>query len=495
MRANTIDESVAALDALSSATVASQAAFARAVRLACDFVDRAGCRPAALSPGATFDAEAAEKSAVAEVAARLAVSGSTVTEQLGLYRTARPSIRDAFDAGRLPYGKFRTLCRTLNDVPAVTEDLLERLLSAAERCTPGSLTAALDRIIAEHHADWHREARTRADAERSVTIEKLPRGQARMTLRGPAAKIADLTRTVVDHAVGRLCGLDSRSNEARMFDAAHALITGGPLVCDCGREECTRRSTDAPGPAEPHAHIVIDAAVAAGLSGEPAQLLGWGEIPADVARRIAQDATWQAIIEAARHGTSLCSRCESTGPDKPTDPPHAPIPAPQARRTRRFPAGWSSTAGSTARSRAHRRMQRELDHLRRIAGTSPHDIEFSRTHDRGHGGFDAPPPGATTYRPSDALALVVQATYPTCVHPGCTVPSTECDLDHAVPFDHRGPERGGWTIATNLEPLCRHHHGLKTRGQWTYEILKHGIVHVQDSLGNHYFTAPSRARG
>ncbi|MCM3514648.1 hypothetical protein [Nocardioides sp. P86] len=54
---------------------------------------------------------------------------------------------------------------------------------------------------------------------------------------------------------------------------------------------------------------------------------------------------------------------------------------------------------------------------------------------------------------------------PRCVFPGCTVPSRRCDLDHIQPYrslDDGG--RPGQTHPSNLAPLCRHHHRLKTTG-------------------------------
>ena len=57
-------------------------------------------------------------------------------------------------------------------------------------------------------------------------------------------------------------------------------------------------------------------------------------------------------------------------------------------------------------------------------------------HPDGHGGHPMPPPGALSYTPGTALALWVRAHHPTCRHPGCNVPSSRCDLDHIVEFDH-----------------------------------------------------------
>ncbi|WP_228942926.1 HNH endonuclease signature motif containing protein [Nocardioides sp. Leaf374] len=63
---------------------------------------------------------------------------------------------------------------------------------------------------------------------------------------------------------------------------------------------------------------------------------------------------------------------------------------------------------------------------------------------------------------------------PRCVFPGCSVPSRRCDLDHIQPY--RDPDHGGkpgQTHPSNLAPLCRHHHRLKTTGSegsppWSY---------------------------
>ncbi|MEQ7846864.1 HNH endonuclease signature motif containing protein [Nocardioides kribbensis] len=63
---------------------------------------------------------------------------------------------------------------------------------------------------------------------------------------------------------------------------------------------------------------------------------------------------------------------------------------------------------------------------------------------------------------------------PRCIFPGCTVPSRRCDLDHITPYrplDHGG--KPGQTHPSNLAPLCRHHHRLKTTGSegspaWNY---------------------------
>ena len=60
----------------------------------------------------------------------------------------------------------------------------------------------------------------------------------------------------------------------------------------------------------------------------------------------------------------------------------------------------------------------------------------------------------------------------TCVFPGCSRDSRRCDLDHIdayVPLQDGGPP--GQTRVSNLAPLCRTHHRLKTHGGWSYQRL------------------------
>ncbi|MBM7414560.1 MULTISPECIES: HNH endonuclease signature motif containing protein [Nocardiaceae] len=471
-----------------SAKVEAQASFARTVAASCSYVHEESRRPAVLGPGGVFDADAAEACAVAEVASALSVSTGTVTEWLFLIRTARPAVQGAFDAGRLAYAAFRTVCRSLARVPNATEALLQRVIAAASRCTPGAVASAIDRILADFDADWHRVVRERAASERSATVRKRPRDQAELTVRGPAEQVAAVWRAIVSAAHG-VCATDPRPLSARLFDAAHAVLTGGVVGCECADQDCERRvPVTRP---DTTAVIVLDAATAAGLAGEPGHLVGWGPVPADVARTIAGDATWQALITAARVPAPRagCS-CPCPQHDAPidTEPPDPPVPIEEreVRRTRRMPPGWTPTSGNV-RSAHARKVREQVEYLRTLP---PSALDRAVENPDGHGGFAVPPAGALAYRPSEAVAALVTALYPTCVHPGCAVPSEDCDLDHVVPFDHTDPRRGGWTVTGNLEPLCRRHHGLKTRRQWHYRMLRDGIVHIRDSHGTDYLTAP-----
>ncbi len=60
-----------------------------------------------------------------------------------------------------------------------------------------------------------------------------------------------------------------------------------------------------------------------------------------------------------------------------------------------------------------------------------------------------------SYRPTSPIWRYVVADQPTCAHPGCDRPSTECELDHLTAWPL------GATSTDNLQPLCRRHHKAK----------------------------------
>jgi len=114
-------------------------------------------------------------------------------------------------------------------------------------------------------------------------------------------------------------GADGRGLDGRGADAGGADGRGADAAT------AKRASTDAepgaisdgagPGPAplwrrlatrgrhRAHLHVTVSGTTLLGLDDEPGDLAGYGPIPADVAREIARDATWRAVLTDARLGT------------------------------------------------------------------------------------------------------------------------------------------------------------------------------------------------
>ncbi|MFP3882224.1 MAG: DUF222 domain-containing protein [Actinomycetota bacterium] len=89
--------------------------------------------------------------------------------------------------------------------------------------------------------------------------------------------------------------------------------------------------------------------------------------------------------------------------------------------------------------------------------------------------------GTLARRPTEGQKRHIQATYPTCVWPGCRMPATESDIDHRHPHG-----RGGPTTNHNLAPLSRHHHVIRHRTRWRYERLPSGDHKWTSPLGHTY---------
>jgi hypothetical protein len=91
--------------------------------------------------------------------------------------------------------------------------------------------------------------------------------------------------------------------------------------------------------------------------------------------------------------------------------------------------------------------------------------------------------GITRRRPTNPDRRLVEAMYPTCVFPGCRIPSAQCDLDHTTPWAAGGP-----TAPDNLRPVCRHDHVLRHRGGWRSRRLASGDHEWTSPLGHSYLT-------
>lgn len=75
--------------------------------------------------------------------------------------------------------------------------------------------------------------------------------------------------------------------------------------------------------------------------------------------------------------------------------------------------------------------------------------------------------GTTRYRPSQRLREFIEARDVNCRFPGCYQPAQSCDLDHATAYG-----KGGATDPSNLGPLCRRHHRIKTHSRWDIDSVE-----------------------
>lgn len=92
--------------------------------------------------------------------------------------------------------------------------------------------------------------------------------------------------------------------------------------------------------------------------------------------------------------------------------------------------------------------------------------------------------GTTKRRPTAALRRHMQERNPTCIFPGCRMPSVDCDIDHTQRWAD-----GGATCVCNGAPLCRRHHRTKDSYRWRYRPLHHNDYLWTSRLGRTYTTS------
>lgn len=86
------------------------------------------------------------------------------------------------------------------------------------------------------------------------------------------------------------------------------------------------------------------------------------------------------------------------------------------------------------------------------------------------------------YRIPPRMREHVALTEPVEVFPHGTLASRRAEMDHVVPYDPDGPP--GQTSTTNLAPLSRHHHRVKTHGQgWVHRQVAPGIAYWRTPQG------------
>ncbi|MCW4354451.1 HNH endonuclease [Hoyosella sp. YIM 151337] len=374
----------------------------------------------------------------------------------------------AFARGEIDYAKVRTVCSILREASAEVVSAIEAdVVAAAQHLTPGPLRKEVWRLWMRAAPDEAAAAQAhRRDAERTAYVRGGDDGLSWLTACLTDVEGAEAS-TLINELADSLCPADPRTRGSRRADALVALLHGETvLACRCGRAECaSARSAQQPARRGHLLNVVVGIETLLGLSNDPGHLPDGTPLTPAAVRALAQDATWRGLLTEMR---SLVPNTEA--PSRALSCRHYVA----AGRKRYRPGTLSLGCEARVTPKPVAGVGSQLDDFVDAIAMNPelaHGID-----PQGHGGYLAPPEGALTYRPSAATTAVVHAVYPTCVFPGCNVPSRRCQLDHRVAFNHQHPLLGGWTIAANLQPLCPLHHQLKTAREWTCVLLEAGAV-------------------
>lgn len=277
-------ETVAAWERLASWAAAGQA---RAI------AELAARRPAHRSP---FVSD--------EVAARLTVTRAVAEGKttLGLLLARLPEVGAALARGDVDVRRATVLTEELARVPEhVAEELAADAVARAVDVTAPQLRARLRRLELLRDPDGAVVRHRRACEQRRVELTPAADAMAWLSAYLPATDAVAVQTTLTALAQDRDREEDARTLDQRRADALVDLATqwldagtrpdGGPLTSRQGRA--------------PHLTITATAATVAALADMPAELEGYGCIPAGLARQVAARSTWEPLLLDARTAAPL----------------------------------------------------------------------------------------------------------------------------------------------------------------------------------------------
>ncbi|KAA0021295.1 HNH endonuclease signature motif containing protein [Antrihabitans cavernicola] len=449
--------------------------------------------------------------ALAEIAVRIGCS-KTMAENYALLgldlRLRLPLTRVVFAAGGLDYARVAKISRSLGGFTAATVAAAEpEIVAAARSLSPGPLGSAIEHVLIRIAPD--EVAQRRIDATRCRRVRKRRDGDLGVFEAVLSPEECEATWQRIAEVADTVCTHDRRNRQYRLVDAFQALIHGeNRLQCKCGRADCVAAEKVSGKRRTPLVQVSIDVATLLGLLSNPAYLEGYGPIDPALARELAADGTWQAMLtEALEMARSLGLVGDDAAPVQPDsaetpDSESAPEPAeprpPRAcvsvfhGRGRRRTAGWLPEFGSTPALSDPATAELSPTAVAQLVATAiAKDPQLANgEHPDGHGGHSTPPPGALEYRPDAETVAIVRARDRHCRFPGCRVPAKKCQVDHVIPFRHHAPHAGGWTIPSNLQCLCAFHHQLKTMKLWSAKMLPGAIIIWTSSYHTSHITLP-----
>jgi hypothetical protein len=446
-------------------------------------------------------------------------------------RLRLPAIAAAFGAGELDLPRVRAIYRCTHNLTqdAATAVQIE-VLHAARRLSPGPLATEIWSIM--YRIAPEEAAALRKDLERHTNVTYTDKDVLSTLKADLTAADAAAAWQLINEMAATVCRRDPRNKGQKRAAAYVALLhqeSSMACLCDANDDHPCTADASRPDRRAPLTVITVDLATLAGLLSNPAHLAGHGTIDAEYARELAENSQWQLLLTEARnladkfgHGDDLESMIdldstEGTNTDtenvavdvidgddavdaeplRPTRTPHVVFhPLGRGRRRSsavprplRSPAADGTPSRSSCIATPYRGAFTLVAEFEAAIASNP--ALGVALHPDGHGGLVIPPPGALVYRPSNALAERIRFRDRTCRHPGCDVPAQQCEIDHIVPYLHRDPMTGGWTIDTNLHCLCRYHHSLKTMGLWTPVMLADGVEFWVSNAGTTAVTVPA----
>jgi hypothetical protein len=195
---------------------------------------------------------------------------------------ALPGTREAWEAGKLDWPRVNLIAERTTTLTAEQAQRVERdILPKVTNKTTGQLRRLVDRAVMSIDPETAAARHETARQQRDVTVRPIEDGMALLTATLCVEEAAAAERVLNEIAA---------KTDTGRADALMSLITGDAKPVSTGK---------------PLIQVVIAASTLAGIDDQPAEIRGFGVIPANAARRIAADATWQRILTDPATGSIL----------------------------------------------------------------------------------------------------------------------------------------------------------------------------------------------
>jgi hypothetical protein len=255
------------------------------------------------------------RSTVYEVEARLSITKYAAEGRVTTAEALEefPLVADALAAGHIDLRKANVLLLEEWLSPDERRVVHDKLLPDADIHTAPQLREMMRREALTANPTAARKRHAKAYGDRHLRVDPGPDAMSFLSgyLR---ADDAETVRIAVDAmAVAAKGPGDARTLDQRRADAFtdifRTILDTGTTPAGAALPALQRRS--------PHIQVTVAGGTLLGLDDQPAELGGYGPIPADLARQIAQDGTWRALFTDAATGefVALSSKAYRPGAD------------------------------------------------------------------------------------------------------------------------------------------------------------------------------------
>ncbi len=248
------------------------------------------------------EAAADADSLVAEVGLMLRISAGAAewrVDEAVTLSTRLPGALAALAAGEISLPQVRAIIEQTVSCTDQQARMVEAVvLPRAGTQTPGQLRVATRRAVTAVDPRAVRRRAERARAERGVWLRDEPDGMATLTAYLPAHEAVGVYAVLDECArrADRTAGPAARGMDARRADALVDLVCGPTGLVDGERTPSMVRA---------EVRVTVPLGTVLGCDDEPAELAGYGPIPAHLAREIAGDATWRRLLTDPVSGAPL----------------------------------------------------------------------------------------------------------------------------------------------------------------------------------------------